>query len=83
MKKLVVSAFVEKGQVQLLLDGRELSSPFPIQLDLKEDNHVLQWFVHALGDTQFTLSISSPKSAEMQLTKRLGKGDKDWGGVGF
>ncbi|WP_373520939.1 hypothetical protein [Aquiflexum sp.] len=81
MKKLVVSAFVERGQIQLILDGNPVIPQFPVEMELSDDEHVLQWYVESPIGGQFTLSISSPKSAEMQLTKRLGKGEKDWGGV--
>lgn len=83
MKKLVVSAFVEKGEIHLILDGSPVASLFPVELELSDDEHVLQWYVDSPIGGQFTLSISSPKSAEMQLTKRLGRGEKDWGGVGI
>lgn len=83
MKKLVVSAFVESGQIQLILDGHPISSLFPIELELTDDEHVLQWYVFCPIGGQYTLCISSPKSAEMQLTKRLAKGEKVWGGVGI
>ncbi|MCH6200422.1 hypothetical protein MMU07_12600 [Aquiflexum sp. LQ15W] len=81
MKKLIVSAFVEKGKIQLILDGDLLPSVFPVEMELDDEEHLLQWFVNSPTGGQFTLSISSPKSAEMQLTKRLGKGEKYWGCV--
>lgn len=81
MKKLVVSAFMEKGKVHLVLDGHALEAGFPNEVELDDHGHVLQWYVESPHGGQFTISISSPKSAEMQLTKRLGKGEKDWGGV--
>jgi hypothetical protein len=81
MKKLIASAFVERGQIQLILDGILLPSLFPVEMELDDEEHVLQWFVNSPIEGQFTLSISSPKSAVMHLTKRLGKGEKDWGGV--
>jgi hypothetical protein len=81
MKKLVVSAFMEKGKVHLVLDGQALEMGFPNEVELDDHGHVLQWYVESPLGGQFTISISSPKSAEMQLTKRLGKGEKDWGGV--
>lgn len=81
MKKLVVSAFMEKGKVHLVLDGHALEAGFPNEVELDDRGHVLQWYVESPHGGQYTISISSPKSAEMQLTKRLGKGEKDWGGV--
>jgi len=81
MKKLVLSAFVESGHIRLFLDGKQLMTSFPMEMELENNLHVLQWYVDSPIGGQFTLSISSPKSAEMQLTKRLGKGEKDWGGV--
>lgn len=81
MKKLVVSAFMEKGTVLLVMDGHALEAGFPNEVELDDQVHVLQWYVESPHGGQYTISISSPKSAEMQLTKRLGKGEKDWGGV--
>jgi hypothetical protein len=83
MRKLVAHAFVEKGTVQLHLDGVALEGGYPIEVPLAEGPHILQWYAESPAGGQFTISISSPKSAEMQLTKRLGKGEKDWGGVEF
>lgn len=81
MKRLVASAYAEKGKVQLMLDGNPLDSSYRIEIDLDDSLHILQWFAESPLGGQFTLSISSPKSAEMQITKRLGKGEKEWGGV--
>lgn len=81
MKKLVVSVFMEKGHVQLSLDGHPLETAFTNEIELDDQVHVLQWYVESPVGGQFTLSVSSPKSAEMQLTKRMAKGEKDWGGV--
>ena len=81
MKKLVLSTFLESGYIQLYLNGKQVISSFPLEMILDDKLHVLQWYVESPNGGQFTLSISSPKSAEMQLTKRLGKGEKDWGGV--
>ncbi len=84
MTRLVVSAFIGQGTLRLLLNGLTiLENNDNVTIYLDDQSYVLQWFVDASPLSSFSITVSSPKEAEFQLTKVVGSGGKDFGGIRF
>ncbi|RAI85569.1 hypothetical protein [Algoriphagus yeomjeoni] len=86
MEKLVVSAFMEEGQIKLFLDGVEILHPSEYQasMELKPgESYCLHWFVKARFKSVFSITVSSPSAAEFKLTKRVGEPGKETDGYYF
>lgn len=86
MEKLVVSAFLEEGQIKLFLDGEEIFHPneWQASMELKPgENYCLHWFVKGKFKSVFSITVSSPSAAEFKLTKRVGETGKEIGGYYF
>jgi hypothetical protein len=85
MTKLVVSTFIGNGTMKLYLDDKAiLHNSDAATVEVNGDReYVIHWFVRGDADTSYSITISSPKEAEFQLTRSIGKGGKDWGGIRF
>jgi len=85
MAKLVVSTFIGNGSMRLYLDDKAiLVNSDAVTVELNGDKeYVIHWFVQGAADTSYSITISSPKEAEFQLTRSIGKEGKDWGGIRF
>lgn len=85
MAKLVISTFIGNGTMRLYLDDKViLTDSDAATVELEEDKeYVVHWFVNGAADTSYSITISSPKEAEFQLTRSIGKGGKDCGGIRF
>lgn len=85
MAKLVVSTFVGSGGLWLFLDDKLIlqnSDTMTIALN-GDDEHVVHWFVKGQPGSSYSITISSPREAEFQLTRCVGKGGKDYGAFQF
>lgn len=83
MKKstLEVSTFTEGGSLWLYLDSRLIlkdSDQGSIELG-PEIEHIVFWYVEGPPGSTYSISISSPREAEYQLTKSLRASGKDQG----
>jgi len=45
--------------------------------------HVVQWYIAGLQGQTYSIVISNPPSAEVQLTRVVGNSGKDFGGLRF
>ena len=81
MAQLIASTFIEKGTIWLYLDDQLIAKGSEsIDKELPdEEEFILHWFVEAPKGTTYSVSISSPKEAQYQLTKIIGKSGKDSG----
>lgn len=79
MVVLKVSAFVGKGALWLYLDSALiLQNNQSLEFALEEgQEYIVHWFVKAPPGSSYSITISSPKEAEFQLTKVIGEGSKD------
>jgi hypothetical protein len=85
MAKLMISTFVGNGTLRLYLDDKTIlhnSDTATVEIN-GEREYVIHWFVKGEADTSYSITISSPKEAEFQLTRSIRKGGKDWGGIKF
>ena len=82
MAKLVASTFIGNGSLWLYLDDELIiENSDSITMELEDGKEcIMHWFVKGTPGSSYSITISSPREAQFQLTKVIGKGDKDWGG---
>jgi hypothetical protein len=85
MTKLVASTFIGSGSLWLYLDNELImQNSDTITIELKEDTeYIVHWFVKGTSGTSYSITISSPREAQYQLTRGLGKSDKAFDGIKF
>jgi hypothetical protein len=81
MSKLSISTHVEDGYLVVRLnDAVIIEGSSKYEAGLLPGGHVLQWYVYGKPGTSYSISISSPESAEFQVTKKLRMMGRDCGG---
>lgn len=85
MIKLVVSTFVEKGSLELSLNGEViLNDTDRITRELEPDgSFILSWHVHGEVGSSYTISVSSPREAEFHWVRSIGKTGEDFNDFKF
>jgi len=85
MAKLVASTFVGNGSLWLYLDHKLImQNSDTAALDLEDDKeYILHWYVNGPAGNPYSITISSPKEAQFQLTKILKASGKDHGVLNF
>lgn len=85
MAKLIASTFIGSGSLWLYLDNKLImQNSDSATVELGEDTeYVVHWFVMGLPGTSYSITISSPRGAEFQLTRTLVASGKDNGGFRF
>jgi hypothetical protein len=85
MAKLVTSTFIGSGSLWLYLDNELImQNSDTLTMELKEDaEYVVHWFVQSAPGSSYSITISSPREAQYQLTRALGKSGKDVGAFKF
>lgn len=83
--KLTVSAFTGASSLWLYMDDQLiLNSSGEITVNLECGSaYVMFWYVKGLPGSSYSISISSPREAEYQLTKTLLASGKDHGSFHF
>jgi hypothetical protein len=81
MAKLIASTFIASGELWLYLDNKLImQNSDSVTVELEEDTeYILHWFVKGMPGSSYSITISSPKEAQYQLTKGLEMGGKDHG----
>ena len=85
MVKLEISTFISNGSLWLYLDNNIIvEGGETLTLPLNDDSEfVVHWFVRAPVGSSYSITISSPREANFQLTKGVGNGEKDFGAFVF
>lgn len=85
MTKLIASTFAGAGKLLLYLDDQLIiRNAETVSKELDEgQTYVVQWFVEGVPGSAFTISISSPREAQFQLTRQVGNSGKEYGGFHF
>jgi len=81
MKKLVVSAFIEKGTLRVRLNDTMIidgSGDFETTIH-EESFNLLTWYVEGTPKSNYRITVSSPLDSSLQLNKSLGSKGKDTG----
>ena len=84
-RKLVVSVFTGASSLWLYMDNQLIlkdSAEVCVDLDAGSE-YVLFWYVKGLPGSTYSITISSPREAEYQLTKTLVASGKDHGSFHF
>jgi hypothetical protein len=85
MAKFVASTFIGSGSLWLYLDNElVMQNSDTLTLEL-EDNaeYIVHWFVKGAAGSSYSITISSPREAQYQLTRVIGKTKKDFGTFKF
>jgi hypothetical protein len=85
MAKLVASTFIGSGSLWLFLDDKLImqnSDTLTIEIQDSEA-YVIHWFVAGSQGSSYSITISSPREAQFQLTRVISKDGKNFGGFQF
>jgi hypothetical protein len=85
MAKLIASTFIASGELWLYLDNKLImQNSDSVTVELEEDTeYIVHWFVQGTPRDSYSISISSPKGAEFQLTRIIGERKKNYGSIQF
>lgn len=85
MVKLVATTFMGSGSLWLFLDNNLImQNSDKLTLEIQSDEEfVVHWFVNGSPGSSYIITISSPRDAQFQLTRVIGKSGKDHGGFQF
>ncbi len=85
MAKLIASTFIGSGSLWLYLDDKLImKNSDSATVDLEEDSeYVVHWFVMGSPWSSYSITISSPREAEFQLTRMVVASGKDQGAFRF
>ena len=76
---------MRNGSLWLFLDNdliMENSDNVTMELN-RDEEFVVYWFVSGTPGSSYTIAISSPRDAQLQLTRFIGKAGKDHGSFQF
>ncbi len=85
MAKLVASTFVSNGSLWLYLDNNVIiQNSDTLTMELEYDSeYIVHWFVKGTPGSSYSITISSPREAQYQLTRVFGKSGKGHGTFRF
>ena len=84
MKQFVASTSIINGSLWLYLDNKLVANDDQARVEIEEsEEHVVNWYAEGVPGSSYTVTISAPRNAEFQLTKKLGISGKDFGGFIF
>lgn len=73
------------GSLWLFLDNNLImqnSDNLTLELN-RDEEFMVYWFVNGIPGSSYTIAISSPRDAQFQLTRMIGKAGKDHGSFQF
>lgn len=85
MAKLIASTFIGEGSLWLYLDNQLImqnSDSVTVELDEGQE-YIVHWFVKGVPGSSYSITISSPRDAQYQLTRGVGINGKCFGGFSF
>jgi hypothetical protein len=85
MVTLVASTFISSGSLWLYLDNKLITqNSDSVSVELEEgQEYVIHWFVEGMPGHPYSITISSPRDAQFQLTRTIVKNKKDFGAYRF
>ena len=85
MAKLVASTFVGNGSLWLYLDDKLImQNSDTLTMELEDDaEYIVHWFVKGVPGSSYSITISSPREAQYQLTRVVVISEKDSGSFRF
>ena len=85
MAKLIASTFIGSGNLWLYLDHNLIvrnNDSVTVELE-KGIEYIVHWFAKGAPGSSYSITISSPREAEYQLTKTVVDFGKDQGAFRF
>jgi hypothetical protein len=81
MTKLIASTYTGAGTLTLYLDDQLImQNSETMSMDLSEgETYIVHWFVKGSAGSSFSIIISSPREAQFQLTRVVGRSGKEHG----
>lgn len=79
MEKLIASTFIGNGNLWLYLDNQLIlqnSDSVTVELEEKTE-YIVHWFVKGIPGNSFSITISSPREGQFQLTRTIVASGKD------
>jgi hypothetical protein len=85
MAKLITSTFVGNGSLWLFLDNNLImQNTDSLTLELNNaEAYIVHWFVRGMPGSSYSITVSSPKEAQFQLTRGIAGSGKDYGAFQF
>lgn len=85
MAKLIASTFIASGELWLYLDNKLImQNSDSVTMELEEGpEYIVHWFVQGTPGSSYSITISSPKEGEYQLTRVVGREGKAYDGLEF
>ncbi|MFZ5999310.1 MAG: hypothetical protein ACOYW3_02295 [Bacteroidota bacterium] len=85
MVKLIASTFISEGSLWLYLDNQLImQNSDSVTVELEEgQEYIVHWFVKGTPGSSYSITISSPKEAQYQLTRCIPRSKKDFGTYSF
>ncbi len=85
MAKLIASTFIASGELWLYLDNKLImQNSDSVTMELEEgQEYIVHWFVQGTPGSSYSITISSPKEAQYQLTRVVGLSRKSKGDFQF
>jgi hypothetical protein len=79
MAKLIASTFIANGELWLYLDNKLImQNSDSVTVELEEDTeYIVHWFVKGTPGSSYSITISSPREAQYQLTRVVTVSQKD------
>lgn len=85
MTKMVTSTFIASGSLMLYLDNELImqnSDSTTVELEEGKE-YIVHWFVKGTPGSSYSITISSPREAQYQLTRVLDRGGRGFGFFNF
>ena len=85
MAKLIASTFIASGELWLYLDNKLImQNSDSVTMELEEgQEYIVHWFVQGTPGSSYSITISSPKEAQYQLTNTMKRSGKSYGCFNF
>jgi hypothetical protein len=76
---MTASTFIANGSLWLYVNNQIiLQGSDSVTIELRDgEEYIVHWFVMATPGTSYSITISSPREAQYQLTKVVGRTGKD------
>jgi hypothetical protein len=85
MVNLISSTFIGSGSLWLYLDNKQImQNSDSVTVELQEGiEYIVHWFVQGSPGSSYSITVSSPREAQYQLTRMVVASGKDQGAFRF
>jgi hypothetical protein len=85
MAKLIASTFIASGELWLYLDNKLImQNSDSVTVELEDDTeYIVHWFVQGTPGSSYSITISSPREAQYQLTGVITRSTKESNSFNF